>query len=227
MSTLKNSPKGKFRYPTLTTPDTKFKEEGEYRVNLVLDADNKEAKALIASIDRMAAEKLSEVVAEAKTPAEKKKWGINNQPYQFLEDAETGDPTGEVSFKFAMKASGISKKTGKEWNRKPVLFDAKGKRIVDTDDLKIGGGTIGKVSYEMHPYAPNTKIGVGVSLKLEAVQIIDLKTWGEKSADEYGFGAEEGYDSREGDGSFRDETQSDDEGTEPQDDRRDYREADY
>lgn len=201
------SPKGKFRYPKLTEPDTKYKEEGQYTVGLVLDADSPEAKRLIKTIDAMAQEKLAEVVAEAK-PADKKKWAINNNPYTMLEDRETGEETGEVSFKFAMKASGVSKKTGKPWERKPVLFDAKGKRI--TEDLNIGGGTIGKVSFTMIPYAPNTKIGVGVSLKMEAVQIIDLKTGGERSADDYGFEEEDGYSSRDDDGRFDDEDKESD-----------------
>ena len=185
------SPKGRFSYPKLTEPDTKFKEEGEYSVNLILEKSSPEARKLMAQIDKAAAESLAEAKARAKNAAEAKKWETKYLPYSDIEDEETGEPTGEIKVKFTMKASGVSKKTGKPWSRKPAIFDAKGKPI--TGDIKIGGGTIGKISYEIVPYAPTTQVGASVKLALEAVQIIELKEWGERSADSYGFGEEDGY----------------------------------
>ena len=204
------SPQGVFSYPKLTEPDTKFKEEGEYSVNLILDKSSAEAKKLMAMIDKAAAESLAEAKAKAKNAAEARRWETKYLPYADVEDEETGEPTGEIRVKFTMKASGISKKTGKPWSRKPALFDAKGKPI--TGDVKIGGGTIGKVSYELQPYAQTTQSGASVKLALEAVQIIELREWGERSADSYGFGEEEGfaYEEEENTSPFADKQDSED-----------------
>lgn len=187
-----NSPKGAFKFPKLTQPDTKFKAEGEYSVKLVVASDAPGVAELMAKCDKAAAESLKEAKANAKNAAEAKKWETKYLPYAQVEDEETGEPTGDVEFKFTMKASGVSKKTGKPWTRKPALFDAKGNPI--TGEPAIGGGTIGKISFQIIPYAPTTTVGASAKLALEAVQIIELREFGQKSASAYGFGEEEGYE---------------------------------
>ncbi|WP_296084234.1 hypothetical protein [uncultured Agrobacterium sp.] len=200
------SPKGTFKFPKLTEPDTKFKPEGEYSVKLLLDTDSPEAQKLIRQIDEAAAESLAESKAKAKNAAEAKKWETKSVPYADVLDEETGEPTGVTEFSFKMTASGTSKKTGKDWTRKPALFDAKGQPIKGAP--KIGGGTIGKVSYELMKWG-TLQLGASVKLALEAAQIIELRTWGEQSASSYGFGEEEGYEYASG-GEFGDETDGDD-----------------
>lgn len=199
------SPKLVFIYPKLTTPDTKFKEEGEYSTKGRAPGDDPDVVKLIQLIDEEAAKSLQEAQQKAKTPLERKKWETKYLPYTNVCDEE-GNETGEVEFKFSMKASGVSKKTGKPWTRKPALFDAKGKPI--TGSPSIGTGTVGKISFEIIPYAPTTQVGASVKLALNAAQIIELKEFGDKSAAAYGFDAEEGYDSAEAEseGGFTDET---------------------
>ncbi len=187
-----NSPKGAFKFPKLTTPDTKYKAEGEYSVKLIVASDAPGVQALIEKADEGAAESLKEAKANAKNAAEAKKWETKYLPYAEILDDETGEPTGDVEFKFTMKASGVSKKTGKPWSRKPALFDAKGQPI--KGEPEIGGGSIGKISFQIIPYAPTTTVGASVKFALEAVQIIDLRQYGEKSASAYGFEEEEGYE---------------------------------
>ncbi|CDN47544.1 ssDNA-binding protein [Neorhizobium galegae] len=187
-----NSPKGAFKFPKLTTPDTKFKAEGEYSVKLIVASDAPGVADLISKCDKEAADSLKEAKANAKNAAEAKKWETKYLPYAHVEDDETGEPTGDVEFKFTMKASGVSKKTGKPWTRKPALFDAKGKPI--KGEVEIGGGTIGKISFQIIPYAPTTTVGASCKLALEAVQIIELRQFGDKSASAYGFGEEDGYE---------------------------------
>ncbi len=197
------SPKGAFKFPKLTTPDTKFKAEGEYSVKLVVASDAPGVSDLISKCDKAAAESLKDAKANAKNVAEAKKWETKYLPYAHVEDEETGEPTGEVEFKFTMRASGVSKKTGKPWTRKPSLFDAKGKPI--TGEPEIGGGTIGKISFQLIPYAPTPTVGASAKLALEAVQIIELRQFGGKSASSYGFDEEEGYEyanEEEGDSPF-------------------------
>ena len=100
-------------------------------------------------------------------------------------------------FKFKMKASGKDKKTGKPWSRKPTIFDAKGKPM--TPVPSIWGGTIGKVSFEVGPYFVQGQAMAGISLSLNAVQIIELRSGGGGTAESYGFGEEDGYEYDEAD----------------------------
>lgn len=185
------SPKGTFSWPKLTVPDTKFKPEGEYSVKLLLDSDSVECKRLIKQIDAAAAESLAEAKANAKNPAEAKKWETKSVPYAVVLDQETGDETDQTEFNFKMTASGTSKKTGKDWKRQPALFDAKGKPLTGKN-IKIGGGTIGKVSYELMKWG-TLQLGASVKLALEGVQIIELVEWGSRDAKSYGFGEEDGF----------------------------------
>jgi hypothetical protein len=57
-------------------------------------------------------------------------------------------------------------------------------------DIKLGGGSTIRVSYEIVPFV--SPIGAGASLRLKGVQVIDLVEWGSGNADYYGFGEEEG-----------------------------------
>ncbi len=187
------SPKGTFKYPKLTTPDTKFKDEGEYSVTLILKRADPAAKKLMKMADDGAAESLAYAKKEkSKNDKERKKWQTKYLPYALVED-DDGNETDEVEFKFTMKASGISKKTNKPWKRQPVLFDASGQRI--TGDIQVWGGTQGKISFEVVPYAQSAKVtGASVKFALEAAQIIELVSGGTMTAEEAGFEAEEGYE---------------------------------
>lgn len=203
------SPKGVFKFPKLTEPDTKFKAEGEYSVKLVVSLSAPGVGELLDKLDDAAAESLANAKANAKNKAEEKKWETKYLPYTRLEDEETGEETGEVELKFTMKATGVSKKTGKPWSRKPALFDAKGNPI--KGEVAVGGGTVGKISYQIIPYAPTTTVGASVKLALEAAQIIELRSFGEQSASSYGFGAEEGYEYEEDEGGNESPFESSDE----------------
>ncbi len=185
------SPRGTFKYPKLTEPDTKFKDAGEYSVTLVCDPADKDVQALIDKIDKGAAECLAKAKAGEKAPAKKKKWESKYLPHKDGED-EDGEPTGNVEFKFNMTASGVAKKTGKPWKRTPALFDSKGKPL--PADVSIWGGTVGFVAFQMVPYNQTIQTGASVKLALEAVQVVSLVSGGHKDADGYGFGEEDGYD---------------------------------
>jgi hypothetical protein len=61
----------------------------------------------------------------------------------------------------------------------PRLFNSKGQPVKNTEDLKIGGGSIVKVNASINPY--DKGINTGVALYLNAVQIIELVEFGSKS----------------------------------------------
>ena len=83
---------------------------------------------------------------------------------------------GEVTFNFKSK-------------NKPVLYDSVGQPL--KGDVAVGGGSIIKVSCGIGPWSAGGKIGV--TLYLNAVQIIDLKEFGNSpfSVEEGGYVAEE------------------------------------
>lgn len=186
----KTTPRGIAVWPKLDEPDTKFEAEGVYTTKLKLSAED--AQPYVDLIDKLAADHLAACQKAESNPAKKKKLKLtDDMPYKPDLDKE-GNETGDMILSFKMKASGVSKKTGKPWTRKPAAFDAKGRPL--TPVPKIGGGSTIKVSCIYEPWA-NPKGEVGVSARLEAVQLIELRTFGDRSAAEHGFGEEEdGYE---------------------------------
>lgn len=192
------SPKATFRYPKLNEPDYGTDdypiEGGAYSVQLVLPAED--AKVLIDQLQPH----YEKAIAEGQEKfdqlpvAQRKKHGALKEQMFYTEefDKETEEPTGNVIFKFKMKASGKDKKTGKPWSRKPTIFDAKGKPMNPVPS--IWGGTTGKVSLEVGGYFVQGQVMAGISLSLNAVQIIDLRSGGGGDAASHGFGEEEGYE---------------------------------
>jgi hypothetical protein len=186
------TPAGIARYPRLTSPDMKFKKEyGEYKITLLLPAEK--AELLTDLIDNAMVESLA--AAKAADPKNAKKIKpATDKPYKVHQD-EDGNDTNLVAFNFKMAAGGLSTKTKEKWSRRPALFNAKGKPI-DPTKINIGGGSTVKVAFELYLfYTP--LVGAGVSLRLSAVQVINLVEYAGRDAKAFGFGEEEGYDGGE------------------------------
>ena len=173
------TPKGIAIFPWLGKPDTKFKPEGQYKITLRLSEEA--AKPLIDKLRPLQ----DAAIAEAKkNPKNKgKKLTVHDTHKVVLDD--NGDPTGEVDFSFKMTASGISKKTNQPWAMKPDLFDAHGQPL--GSDVAVWGGSLVKVSFEAVAY--DKPIGCGLSLRLNAVQVIKLVS-SSRDAGMHGFGDE-------------------------------------
>lgn len=185
------TPAGRSVYPKLNTPDTKYKPLGEYTTKLVLSAED--AQPLIDQYEQILNSYFEEQKAElmkgdgkSKAKAKALKFAAD-RPYKPEVDDE-GDDTGNVVFNFKMPAR-IAREGKADLVMKPDVFDAAGKKLESPPD--IWGGSVLKVAYELRPF--NTNIGVGLSLRLNAVQIIELRQGGQRDASGYGFGAEEGY----------------------------------
>lgn len=209
------SPRLTFKYPKLSEPDYGTKEypkpDGEYSTRGVAQADDPIIKAFIAKLAPMHAEAVALAEQEfkaMKVEARKKLGGVKvNDLFTTLYDQETEEPTGEIEFKFAMKAGGVVKKgpkTGQKWSRKPDIYDAKGQLLKKAP--AIWGGTIGKVSFEASPYFISGTGAAGLKLNLLGAQIIDLVSGGQRTAASHGFGEEDGYSHE---GSFDDESGED------------------
>ena len=169
------TPKGIFVYPCLNKPDTKFDEAGLYTVKLKLSVD--EAQPLMDMIGKAMDAQVEKVKASGEVKGKVKR---ADPPY--VEDEESGT----VTFNFKMKASG-KRKDGTTFTQKPTL---KKHDLTDVDpDVRIWGGSEGKVAFEMVPFYTGG-LGAGVSLRLKGVQVLKLVTGG----GDCGFTAEEGED---------------------------------
>lgn len=185
------TPAGIAQYPYLTTPDTKFNPDGDYKVNLEIDP---------TEITTFLDEQLEASIAAAKKENPGKRIKEGDAPYSVNED------TGKVTLRFKLKAK-VHPKNGESFDQSPALFDAKGKPL--GKDVKIGGGSKIKVSYEILPYY-TAIAGAGISLRLKAVQVIDLVEYSSGgSGESYGFGKEDGYEAtEETTNEFTDESQA-------------------
>lgn len=195
------SPKGSFKWPSLTKPDfgnEKFpKPDGEFKTSLIVPRS--EAQALIDQLQpewdaAIAAGKVD--FAKMPIPQRKKFGAVKEQPFYADEfDPETEEETGNVVFNFKCKYKIMDKKSGEARFNKIGLFDAKGKPLAA--GVAVYGGTVGKIAFQVNPYFVAGQAMAGISLRLSAAQIIELVGPGARSASQFGFGQEDGYETEE------------------------------
>lgn len=185
-----NTPVGIGQYAYLETPDFEYNDAGDWKVKLFMDPTNDDVKTMMATMDDLMEKAMPYFLSLAKTTKAKKAViPSENTPYYFETDDED-EPTGRIFINPKSLASGKTKED-ETWKRKMPIFDAQGIRI--TEKLNIGSGTKMRVSLNLRAYF-NAKLGVGISVRLVAVQIIDLKQFGGgvQTAEDAGFGVVEG-----------------------------------
>lgn len=169
---------GKALYPYLKTPETFEGNEIGYTIKTIFSVEDtkKLQKFLLGELEK--AKKLPEF--------DGKKWG--NEPS--LGMGETKD--GDTFFRFKKKASFVSKRTGEKIITSVPIFDASGTPL--PKNIDVGNGSTVKVAFSIYPFNKN-KTMQGLSLRLDAVQVIDLVApGGNTNADSFGFGKEQGYE---------------------------------
>ena len=176
------TPVAKLKYPKLIEPETKFNPEGVYKATAVIDSA--EAAALSDALDDLLTRHKASL--KQQDPS-KKDWKLADLPYGYEEI--DGKPCFVIKTK--MKAKGIDR-DGRAWSSVPALFDSKGQPVRDRESLKgMWSGTVAKVNFEACPFY-QAALGAGITLRLKAVQIIDLVEGG-GSAESFGFGEEDGW----------------------------------
>ena len=176
------TPVAKLKYPKLIEPETKFNPEGVYKATAVIDSA--EAAALADALDDLLPRHKASL--KQQDPS-KKDWKLADLPYGYEEI--DGKPCFVIKTK--MKAKGIDR-DGRAWSSVPALFDSKGQPVRDRESLKgMWSGTVAKVNFEACPFY-QAALGAGITLRLKAVQIIDLVEGG-GSAESFGFGEEDGW----------------------------------
>lgn len=183
------TPAGKLVFPHLKAPNKRFEKEfGDYSVSLDLAGQPAEDF-----------KKLIDETFEAEYAHECKEKGevlskYNGRPYrQATEGKEKTPIEGVTRFTFKRKAGGRygpnHPQAGEIWHTSVPVFGARGSTKVIED---VWGGTTARVSFIIVPWYSNA-LGFGVRLQLEAVQVIDLVTQGERAPEEYGFDECDGY----------------------------------
>lgn len=203
------SPLGIASFPYLQRPDNavwnngvKVGEDpskGKYKVTLILDKDDPKAQAFIEDLKvryeaavKAELERLTKIAKEDGKKVEVKfdkffdndgKFKRAKYPFSTYKEDET-----KWALNFSMNSQ-YKNKSGEIVKLFPGLWTA---------DLKkwpaskvIGGGSKIKVSFNPNPYAM-AGTGAGLSLQLVAVQVIKCESFGERTAAQAGFKAEEG-----------------------------------
>ncbi|PWM76713.1 MAG: hypothetical protein DBY32_11355 [Phascolarctobacterium sp.] len=165
------TPKGVAWYPHLRTPETFEGSEIGYTIKVMFDTETalKFQQHLEAELEK----------AKAAFPGK-------NFKNPFLGASEDND--GNLMFKFKANTS-FKTKAGDIIHRTIPIYDSTGKPLDEKAD--IGTGSVVRVAYSIFPYYKSAQTN-GLSLRLEAVQVIEYKAPYSKDAESYGFGTEEG-----------------------------------
>ena len=189
------TPVGVSQFAWLNKPDTKFDENGHYKVNLVIASA--EAKPLIDKING----EVTKAVAMAKEKSKGKNIKTANKPFE--EEYVEGKPTGNIIFKFKAKAK-IIMKNGDVIDNKVPIFDSKGTPMTN----QVWSGSQMKASADMIPYY-TAMAGAGVSLRLKAVQITKLVEGSGANSSAHGFSeVKDGYVAPAEDKTYENEVQA-------------------
>lgn len=187
------TPRVTFGWSNLSTPDTTYADKenpndlGKYKVRVSLPKDDPRALKLMGELEPMWLQHLEETAAETGKPIKLLKYDADSIPWGDELDKESGDPTGNVVFRFALKARTVSK-SGKVYDKRPVVYSSDLKPMVPVPN--IGPGTEGRISFDVYPWAAAK---VGMSLQLVGVQILKLvERGGSSDPESCGFESEPG-----------------------------------
>jgi hypothetical protein len=170
------TPKGIALYPYLDKPDTKFDDIGVYQLSLRLPKE--EGTQLQNTIQE---------ILNKHTDLIKKQTGKDPkiQPIPVRENTDA-DGNEVLDFKFKLRPQ-LRTRSGEIIEQRPQVFDAGLKPMNSTP---VGNGSLVKVAFIAAPY--QAPIGAGVSLRLSAVQVLELVRYS-GGAESNGFASEEGF----------------------------------
>ncbi|ATN92958.1 putative ssDNA binding protein [Ralstonia phage RPSC1] len=172
--TVHSTPKCKADgYVNLIKADTKYKQEGEFKIKVLVPDNAPGAVEMYEMIANAAAAEVAKQEKRLKTDPEfrkKCKGSIKVADLPFYHDTESGT----FSYTFKTKATYVSKlpaTLGDVVTRTVTIWDAKGKRYAPDAVPKFGAGSDVRVAYTVSPFF-TTAVGAGVSLRLESVKLI-------------------------------------------------------
>ncbi len=181
MSNTIITPSGIARWPWLTEPNTKFNEKGTYSCDLIISEE--EGKVLEKEIKK----RLKVFYDQQLQSTGKSKLKLAQLPIRPFDDEEGDYDDNRWLVRAKQDAVFTNRSKTKEYKAKIVQYDSK-KNVVHE---KIGNGSILKLAVEPYFwYTPS--LGVGCSLRLQAVQIHELKSYeGPTKTESFGFTSEQ------------------------------------
>jgi hypothetical protein len=186
---------GTVAWASIDEADYEYKEEGEFHIRVRFDADA-DLSAMRGEAEAILDEAYKAMEADLKREkkgALLKKLHRKDDVIPMEVDSKTGDETGYLIIRAGMKHKVTPKSgkyAGKELIFTPDVFDARGKKL--NRRPKIGSGSKVKIAVRPMEYFIAKDGEMGISWKLEAVQIIKLIQGGSRDAASYGFGQEDG-----------------------------------
>lgn len=189
------TPIGKLGYPcAIAEPDAKYADDknehdlGEFKARLILPKDAPGTKAFIGMLEGLWAQHLAEV--QVTLGKKKPKVDDESLPWSDEKDRETEEPTGNVVIRAKLKARVELKNNPKKpyFDQRPKVFDAKGVLVATVP--AIGAGSKVRLSGQVNCWHTSK---AGMTLWLEAVQLLELVERGSQSADSFGFDKEDGF----------------------------------
>ncbi len=184
----KVTPEGLATYAWLNKPNTRF--DPCYSVNMTFNTDDEAYIKFKAMIEEFLDEALEFYKGTVK-PAVAKRLTLAT-PFKMVEDEDGEEVEGKEMLVFKLKQFKKDKDTGEsEEVPAPPVFDKAGKPLAE--NLYVNNGSTGKVSAYLSPYYMAKDKAVGVSLKLNAFQLIKggSGSGGDGSASGFGFECEE------------------------------------
>ena len=163
MTKILTSPEGVSEYPYLSEPDIAFNPEGLFHTKL--KCKKSESLNVKKAIDDL-------IALEVKKQHDKDpKKPIKKAPLPYAE----GDD--DITFNFKLNANGVRKSDGKPFTQEPNLVNADNTPF--NKEQNIWGGSILQITFE--PYSWNMPIGIGCTLRIKTVQVVQLVTGGSTS----------------------------------------------
>lgn len=187
------SPKGEALFASVVDVDYGTEQypnpKGGYNLTLALEsAAADKLRGMLAEEIETARSMAEEKFQELK-PATRKKLGSVTFNELGVEEYDKDDqPTGRILFRFKTSAF-YEKRDGTKMQRKVPLFDSMMQPVLLKEEP--GNGSLARVAFTCAPYFVEGQGAGGLSLYLDAVQIIKLNLFGGRSASDYGFGEED------------------------------------
>ena len=169
---IHTTPVGVANYPYIFKADTQFEKAGVFSVKLVLN--DEDAKPII---------KLYEETLKARQQKENTDKRSAHNQYKVLK-------SGGIEFKFKLKNK-VTMRDGTDFEQRPKILNAD-KTIAQ--EQPVYSGSKMKIAFQAVSWHNNLQ-GVGVTLRMKAVQLIEVvaekpKSNGEEKTSDYGFSAE-------------------------------------
>jgi len=173
------SGKAKAHWPAVSEPDYKYKEEGQYKLDITVNE---------AQLERFkkAYEQAKELWPELNVPVQHKK---KLEAGKAKTADEPWDENEDGTYRVRIRRLAVTK-AGKK--QKIKVIDSK-KRIVTGEDAEFGHGSVVDVGFSVKVWF-TAQLGFGVTFMPDIVMLHEAKFEGGGDPDDYGFEAEEGDD---------------------------------